>query len=107
MTITDIAKSATVNASGAATITISSNNRNPWIVFQVSVEVTYKSGCKVQVKKGAFVVTPIILETASGSGTAAGDPPVKLLSSESLTVNFTGLTAGTTVKAYVIYDDGN
>jgi hypothetical protein len=107
VTITDISQSAVVNASGNAVITIASSNRNPWVVFQVSVEVTYKSGCRVQVKKGAFVVTPIILETASGSGTAAGDPPVKLLSSETLTVNYTGLTAGTTVKAYIIYDDGN
>lgn len=108
MSLTDQPYSDTADAAGTAVISIRPTNRRPWTVTQYSAEVgNFVSGIKVMVRKNGRLITPIILDTASGSGVAAGDPPVKLLASETSTVTFTGMTPGDTAHVWISYDDGN
>lgn len=107
MSLTDQPYSAVANAGGTATINIRPTNRRPWTLTQYSAEVgNYHSGISVVVRKNGRLITPIILDPVSGSGVAAGDPPVKLLASETSTVTFTGMTPGDAAHVWISYDDG-
>lgn len=106
MAVIDLPTTAVVNASGAATITIQPTNKRTWVISQIAVQITFVSGAAVIVRKGGFVVTPIILDTQTGTGVAAGEPPVTLRPPETVTINFTGCTVGSRVSALLLLDDG-
>jgi hypothetical protein len=100
----DQSYSATATAGGVATVTISPNTKQrTWIVRQVSIEVvgTAPLGATCTVRKNGNFVTLMIAQ-----GDSAGDePPVTLYGSDVLTVVWTGLTASTPVKVFIIYDE--
>lgn len=96
--------SATANASGVATITISPNTKQrTWVVRQLSIETvgTAPLGSQCTVRKNGSFVTLMIAQADS----AGDEPPVTLYGSDQMTVTWTGLTASTPVKAFIIYDE--
>lgn len=96
---------ATVNASGVATVTIKTRTRlQTWTVTQVSVEMTTAPiGSTCELRRNGFLVTPLI-----GTGDAAsGDPPVILRGTDTCTVTWNGATPGDIGRVLIFFDDGN
>lgn len=96
---------ATVNASGVATVTIRTRTRlQTWTISQVSVEMaTAPIGSTCELRRNGFLVTPLI-----GTGDAAsGDPPVILRGTDVCTVTWAGGTPGDIGKVLIFFDDGN
>lgn len=88
-------------ASGAVTITISSGAQE-WSVQQVSTTCsTAPVGATCRLYKNGSIVSKMI----PAGDVASGDPPVRLLVGEQMTVVWTGLTTGAVCNATVIYDD--
>jgi hypothetical protein len=96
--------SATAAASGAATITISpSTKARTWVISQVSIEVagTAPFGAAAVMRVNGNLITPMVAQADA----AGGDPPVTLYGSDTMTIVWSGLTSGQTVKATIIYDE--
>lgn len=93
-----------VAATGKATTTIKvQNGLDTWSIGQVSVEMpTAPAGATCYVRKNGYPVTPII----PTGDTAAGDPPVRLLPADTMTIEWTSCTPGDIGKVFVLYDDG-
>ena len=92
---------AVTAANGRCTVTVKSERRTTWIVSQVSSEMsTAPVGCQCTLRKNTYFVTALI---ATGD-TAGGPPPVRLLPSDVLTVEWTGATPGDVGKVLVFYD---
>lgn len=95
-----------VDATGAATITISPTKVGVrWMIRQVGTELigTAPSGAAAAVRLNGYLITPIVAQADA----AAGDPPIPLRGgSDKLTVEWTGCTPGQVAQALVIYDDG-
>jgi hypothetical protein len=90
---------ATVDAAGAATITVLTWGK-PWLVSQVSTEMpTAPTGAVCALRKRGNLITPMI---AAGDA-AGGDPPVTLYPGEPMTIEWTACTPGDQGKATVIY----
>jgi len=94
---------AIVNASGVATVTIRTQGRQVWTISQVSVEMpTAPSGSTCTLRKnGAFVSLLVAQGDAAG-----GDPPLTLRPSDTMTITWTGCTAGDLGAVYTVYEDG-
>lgn len=99
---TDASLSATVDAAGNATITITPTTRQRWLVQQVVPEAENAASASGELRKNGRLVSPFL---ASGD-VIADAPPVPVGPSDKLTVEWTGLTPGDTVHVYWIYDDG-
>lgn len=95
---------AITGADGIATISISPvTNLRRWTVTQVSVEMPGATGfvtCTMR-KNGQFI-TPLV---ASGDA-AAGDPPILLNASDTLTITWAGAVPGAQARALVLYTEG-
>jgi hypothetical protein len=98
----DYSDTGKVPASGNLTFRITTGKaRQNWLVSQISVEnPTAPLGAACNIRKNGNLVTPVI---ATGDS-AAGDPPVVLLSSDVITVEFTGCTSGDMCRIYAIYE---
>lgn len=93
--------SAKVVVGGTATITIRPDTRRPWIVSQISTELaTAPAGSTCALRKNGSLVTSLV---APGD-IADGSPAVRVTSSDTLTVIWTGCTVGDVAKAYVIFE---
>jgi hypothetical protein len=91
-----------VGASGTATITVQTRSVRTWVVSQISVELTAApSGATADIRKNGYLVTPVI----PTGDTAAGDPPITVLPTDSLTINWYGCTNGQIAKATVFYEE--
>lgn len=89
-------------ASGAVTITISSGAQE-WLVQQISTTCDAAPvGATCRVYKDGAIVSKML----PAGDVASGDPPVRLLIGEQMTIVWTGLTTGAVCNATVIYDDG-
>lgn len=104
MSAAEIATTAVVAASGKATVTIKvQNGLDTWTISQVSVEMpTAPVGSTCYIRKNTYPVSPII----PTGDTAAGDPPVRLLPADLLTIEWAGCTPGDVGKVLVFFDDG-
>jgi hypothetical protein len=89
-------------ASGVATITIRTGGYQSWRITQISTEApsapSIGGTCKIR-RNGAIIV-PFMVPTGD---VASGDPPVDITPADSVTVVWTGLSAGTVVAATVTY----
>jgi len=97
----DRAFSSTVGANGIATITIKTGGYQTWRVTQVSVEMANApigTGCFL--RKNGSLITPLV---ATGDA-ASGEPPIDLLPSDTMTVQWSGATPGLSGSALVIYE---
>jgi hypothetical protein len=105
MAISELPLSAVVNGSGVATITVTvTGGIQTWTIQQISVEEpTAPAGATCVIRKNGNLITPII----PTGDTAAGDPPIILRPSDTLTIVWTGCTSGRVAKAFVMFDDGN
>jgi hypothetical protein len=93
--------SVKIGAGGTGTITIQSGSRETWIVNQVSVELAgAPSGSTCDLRLNNDLVTLLVPQ----GDAATGDPPVRLLPSDALTINWAGCTAGTVGRALVLYE---
>lgn len=103
MSVTDVTLSALVAASGVGTATISPGRGNTWTVSQVSVEMaSVPLGATCDLRKNNVLITPL----APSGDAAGGDPPVKLLSTDRLTVTWRNCTPNVVGTVLFIYDDG-
>lgn len=99
-----VSQSATVNASGTATITITPNGSYQWSVDQVSTEYTAApNGCLSALRRNGSKVSDLI---ATGD-VADGAPAVILNPGDRATVEWTGATPGDVVKAWYTFEDGS
>lgn len=97
----DLTATAKVGAAGTATITLQTRSMRTWSISQISIELAAApTGATADIRKNGYLVTPII-PTAD---TAAGDPPVTLLPSDTLTINWYGCTNGQVAKATIFYE---
>lgn len=91
------------DSNGNAVIRIQPSNNQRWEIKQVTPEAENAPGtASGKLKKNGATVSPFL---------AAGDviadaPTVFLTKSDVMTVEWTGLTPGDPVSAYVIWDDG-
>lgn len=94
-----------VVAAGATTLTVTIGPVAPnrtWTVSQVSIELAAApAGAACYLRKGTRLITPLI----PTGDVAGGDPPVVLRGGESLTVNWTGVTAGQAGHVLAIYEE--
>ena len=89
-----------VGASGTATITVKPPGRQIWTITQVSIELTgAPSGSTCSLRKNGSLVTPMI---APGDA-ASGDPPIVLLPSDVMTIEWVGCTQGQVGRAIIFY----
>ncbi len=89
-------------ASGNVTITISSGAQE-WMVQQISTTCDAAPvGATCRVYKDGAIVSKML----PAGDVASGDPPVRLLIGEAMTIVWTGLSTGAVCNATVIYDDG-
>lgn len=95
--------SAVADANGNAVIRIQPGNNQRWEIKQVTPEAENASGAATgKLKKNGSTVSPFL---AAGD-VVADAPTVFLNKSDVMTVEWSGLTAGDPVSAYVIWDDG-
>lgn len=93
--------SVTIGAGGTGTVTVKTGSREAWIISQVSIELpSAPSGATCDLRLNDRLVTLLI---APGDA-ATGDPPVTLLETDALTVNWAGCTAGTVGKVLIFYE---
>lgn len=93
--------SVKIGAGGTGTITIQTGSRQTWIIQQVSIELAgAPSGSTADLRHNGDLVT---LMVAQGDA-ATGDPPVRILPSDALTVNWAGCTPNTIGRALVLYE---
>jgi hypothetical protein len=98
--ITTETKTAIVTAGGLATISWQPDHRNTWIVSQVSAEqLSAPAGATCFLRLNGSMVTPLV-PTADAAG---GDPPVPVLPSDVLTVEWAGCTPGQVAKVIIFY----
>jgi hypothetical protein len=91
-----------VGAAGTATITVQTRSMRAWEISQISVELAAApTGATADIRKNGYLVTPVI----PTGDTAAGDPPVRILPTDSLTINWYGCTNGQIAKATVFYEE--
>ena len=92
-------------AAGATTLTVTIGPVAPnrrWTVSQVSVDLSAApAGSTCYLRKGGRMITPLV----PTGDVAGGDPPVMLRGGESMTVEWTGLTAGQIGRVLAIYDE--
>jgi hypothetical protein len=92
--------SVRIGADGTGTVSIRTGSRETWIITQVSIELEdAPSGATADLRLNSDLVTLLI---AAGD-VAAGDPPVTLLPTDTLTVNWAGCTLGQTGKVLIFY----
>ena len=93
--------SVNIGAGGTGTVTIKTGSREAWIISQVSIELpSAPSGATADMRLNGRLVT---LMVAQGDA-ATGDPPVTLLDSDTLTINWAGCTVGTTGLVMIFYE---
>jgi hypothetical protein len=93
--------SAKIGAGGTGTVTIKTGSREVWIISQVSVELpSAPSGSTCEMRLNDRLVTLLI---AAGDA-ATGDPPVTLLDTDTLVINWAGCTAGTVGQVLIFYE---
>jgi hypothetical protein len=94
--------SVRIGAGGTGTVTICTNSRDTWIISQVSIELAdAPSGATADLRLNDRLVTLLI---APGDA-ASGDPPVTLLPTDTLTVNWAGCTVGQIGKVLIFYTE--
>jgi hypothetical protein len=92
--------SVRIGAGGTGTVTIRTGSRETWIISQVSIELpSAPSGAIADLRLNDDLVTPLI---ASGD-VASGDPPVTLLPTDTLTVNWSSATPNLIGRVLVFY----
>jgi hypothetical protein len=93
--------SVRIGASGTGTVTIRTGSRETWIISQVSIELaSAPSGATADLRFNDRLVTLLI---APGDA-ASGDPPVTLMPTDTLTVNWAGCTEGTIGQVLIFYE---
>jgi hypothetical protein len=93
--------SAKIGAGGTGTVTIKTGTREVWIISQVTIElVGAPSGATADIRLNDYLVT---LMVAQGD-TAANDPPVTLLATDAVTVNWYGCTVNQIGKVMIFYE---
>jgi len=101
--VADQSFSATVAASGTAVVTIRVPSRTrKWVITQLSGEIDDAAApLLARVDKNGYLVSNFI---ARGD-TLAGEPPVTLLSSDTLTVTWENCTPGKVAQVFIFYDE--
>ena len=93
--------SARIGVGGDGTVSIRTNSQETWTVAQISIELEgAPSGAIANLRKNGYLVTPMI---AAGD-VAAGDPYVRLLPSDVLTVEWENCTLGQIGKVLAFYE---
>lgn len=99
-----------VGAGGTCTITIRPTNQVIWTVSQVTIEMVPQpedsqvpSGAVCNLRKNGYLVTPMV----PNADAAGGDPPMQILPSDILTVEWSGCQPGHIGKVMAVYDVGN
>ena len=93
--------SVRIGAAGTGTVTIRTGSREAWIVSQVSIELaSAPSGATAEMRLNDSLVTLMVAQGDS----AAGDPPVTLLETDTLTINWAGCTQNTIGKVLIFYE---
>lgn len=93
--------SVVIGAGGTGTVSIKTGTREAWIISQVSIELaSAPSGATADMRLNGALVTLMVAQGDS----AAGDPPVTLLESDTLTINWAGCTVGTVGKVLIFYE---
>jgi hypothetical protein len=93
--------SVRIGAGGTGTVTIRTGSRETWIVSQVSIELAdAPAGSIADLRLNTRLVT-LMIPTGDVAG---GDPPVTVLPTDTLTVNWSGCTAGSVGQVLIFYE---
>jgi hypothetical protein len=94
--------SAIVGAGGTATVSVRTNTSfETWTVAQISIELEgAPSGAVANLRKNTYLITPMI----PAGDVAAGEPYVRLLPTDVLTVEWENCTPGQIGKVLVFYE---
>lgn len=95
-------RGGSVNAGGALVLTLTVVGSQPWVVSQISPEMTTGSDLATgAVRLNGALVAPFV----PGGDAVGGDPPVTLQpASDVLTVEWTAAVPGSIGQALFIYD---
>lgn len=92
---------AVTAASGKCTATVRTERRLTYLISQVSNEMlSAPVGCTCTLRKNGYLISVMI----AAADTAAGDPPVLILPSDVLTVEWVGATPGALGKVMIFYE---
>jgi hypothetical protein len=95
--------SGTVTAAGIAHVDIRPPRIQAWSVLQVTVEMpTAPVGSTCVLRHNGDMITPFV----PTGDVAAGEPPIQLLSSDTMSVRWELVTPGEVGKVMVIYSTG-
>lgn len=93
--------SAVVGVSGTATISVRPDNRRAWVVSQASTELANApSGSTCTLRKNGSLITTMV---AAGD-VAEGAPPIRLGTSDVMTIAWAGCSPGSVAKVYLVFD---
>lgn len=85
---------------GNVTVTVRPPYGEVWTVTQVSVEIaSTTAGGSCTLRKNGYLVSPLVV----GADAASGDPPVVLLPTDVLTVEWRNVTVGAVGKVSLTY----
>lgn len=100
--------SAAAGAAGTISIPVRPTGTRPWVVTQVSVELVAGSAAAVgaaatgMLRKNGAPVAPFV---AHGDA-VAGDPPIRLGTTDEMTIEWAGANNGNIGVALLIYELG-
>jgi hypothetical protein len=101
--VADLTLTAKVAVDGTATARIRPPSQRPWIIAQVAIELqNAPSGATCALRKNGYPVSAMI----PTMDTAAGEPYIRLLPTDELTVNWAGCTPNAIGKVQVFYTEG-
>lgn len=103
----DIDYSGAADSAGNLTIKITPRNMIQWLIRQVNIELQLAPGAASPVgatcrwRKNGGAGSPLVPD----NDTAGGEPGVMLRPSDAMTIEWTGLNAGTIGRATAFYDE--
>jgi hypothetical protein len=95
--------SATATAAGVAEVSIRPPRIQAWSMLQMSVEMPNAPvGSSCVLRQNGNMITPFV----PTGDVAAGEPPIQVLASDTMTVRWESVTPGEVGKVMVIYSMG-
>jgi hypothetical protein len=103
VSITDITRSGVIDANGNGILLFQTTRNQVWACQQVSNEaLTVGSTASCRLKRDGFLITPLVAQEDAADGL----PYITLRPGQKLTVEWSGGVVGASIKALVVYDDG-
>ncbi len=94
--------SGTAIGGGTASVPVRTGGYQSWVVQQISTSApSAPIGSTCKIRRNGVIVVPFMVPTGD---VASGEPPIDLSPVDQITVDWTGLVAGSAVEVTIIYE---